>query len=301
MPHAEYEVYGPRSNATTSSARSRRFAALAALIPAASPPTIARRRAIVAPTLPAAGHSSLGLPRRSIFGRPAVGASAFGKLPRHGRRRLTSLANTPWMTEAVDALARELRSHHAPTADHSHRLATLARHVAERLPRRWAPATLARHVAERLALDAIEATEVELVAVLHDVGKLTIDPHLLDWEGPLDETQRARIRRHTIAGEERLTEIAGLEHLANLVGATHEAWDGSGYPDGLRAERIPLTARIVSAADSFDAMTSDRAYRTALPRREACRRLRTGAGAQFDPHVVDALLRVVGCGPLRRS
>jgi HD-GYP domain-containing protein (c-di-GMP phosphodiesterase class II) len=197
---------------------------------------------------------------------------------------VTSLADTPWMTEAVDALARELRLHHAPTADHSHRLATLA-----------------RNIAERLALDPLDATEVELVAVLHDVGKLTIDPGLLDWEGPLDEEQRARIRRHTIAGEELLTEIAGLEHLANLVRATHESWDGSGYPDGIRGERIPLTARIVSAADSFDAMTSDRAYRSALPRREACRRLRRGAGAQFDPLVVDALLRVVGCGPLRRS
>src|SRR3954454_9878517 len=162
MPHAEYEVYGPRSNATTSSARSRRFAALAALIPAASPPTIARGRAIVAPTLPAAGHSSLGLPRQAVFGRPAVRRSAFGELPRHGRRRLPSLANTPWMTEAVDALARELRSHHAPTADHSHRLATVARNVAERLP-----------------LDPIEATAVELVALVHDVGKLPIDPHLL--------------------------------------------------------------------------------------------------------------------------
>jgi HD-GYP domain-containing protein (c-di-GMP phosphodiesterase class II) len=207
-----------------------------------------------------------------------------GKWAGYGRRGLTSLANTPWMTEAVEALARELRSHHAPTADHSHRLATLA-----------------RHVAERLGLGPLEATEVELVAVLHDVGKLTIDPHLLDWEGPLDEDQRARIRRHTIAGEELLTEIAGLEHLANIVRATHEAWDGSGYPDGLHGERIPLTARIVSAADSFDAMTSDRAYRTALPRREACRRLRMGAGVQFDPRVVDTLLRVVGCGPLRRS
>jgi putative nucleotidyltransferase with HDIG domain len=115
------------------------------------------------------------------------------------------------MTEAVDALARELRLHHAPTADHSHRLATLA-----------------RHVAERLGLGPLDATEVELVAVLHDVGKLTIDPGLLDWEGPLDEAQRARIRRHTIAGEELLAEIAGLENLANLVRATHEAWDGTG-------------------------------------------------------------------------
>ena len=188
------------------------------------------------------------------------------------------------MSDAVEALAVELRLHHAPTADHSHRLASLA-----------------RDVAERLALGPIEATECELVAVLHDVGKLTIDPQLLDWVGPLDDGQRERLRRHTIAGEELLAEVAGLEHLASVVRATHEAWDGSGYPDGLRGDRIPLTARIVSAADSFDAMTSDRAYRSALPRREACRRLRNGAGAQFDPRVVDALLRVVGCGPLPRS
>jgi HD-GYP domain-containing protein (c-di-GMP phosphodiesterase class II) len=195
---------------------------------------------------------------------------------------LTSLANAPWMTEAVGALARELRTHHAPTADHSHRLASLA-----------------RQVAERLMLDPLEATEVELVAVLHDVGKLTIDPALLDWAGPIDDGQRGLLRRHTIAGEEMLAEIAGLEHLAGVVRATHEAWDGTGYPDGLAREGIPLTARIVSAADSYDAMTSDRAYRRALPRREACRRLRKAAGAQFDPRVVDALLLCVGGGPLR--
>src|SRR5918912_860931 len=105
------------------------------------------------------------------------------------------------------------------------------------------------------------------------------------WCGALDDVQRERLRRHTIAGERLLAEIAGLEHLANLVRATHEAWDGSGYPDGLDGERIPLTARIVAAADSFDAMTSDRAYRTALPRREACRRMHAGAGVQYDPRV----------------
>jgi len=188
------------------------------------------------------------------------------------------------MSEAVEALAVELRLHHAPTAEHSHRLASLA-----------------RAVAERLALDPIDATECELVAVLHDVGKLTIDPELLDWGGPLDDDQRARLRRHTIAGEELLAEVAGLEHLAGVVRATHEAWDGSGYPDGLSGDSIPLTARIVAAVDSFDAMTSDRAYRRALPRREACRRMSRGAGSLFDPRVVDALLRVIGYGPLRRS
>lgn len=197
-------------------------------------------------------------------------------------RPLTSLADTPWMTEAVDALARELRLHHAPTADHSHRLATLA-----------------RHVAERLGLGPLDATEVELVAVLHDVGKLTIDPGLLDWEGPLDEAQRARIRRHTIAGEELLAEIAGLENLANLVRATHEAWDGTGYPDGLRAERIPLTARIVSAADSFDAMTSDRPYRLRLSMEEAIAEIKRCSGAQYDPSVVEAMMRAVDAGTMK--
>ena len=83
--------------------------------------------------------------------------------------------------------------------------------------------------------------------------------------GPLDDRQRERMRRHTIEGEELLAGIAGLEHLAPAVRATHEAWDGSGYPDGLAGDEIPLTARIVTVVDAFDAMTSERAYRKPLP------------------------------------
>ena len=115
------------------------------------------------------------LPDRPDAWRRADSVPCHGCAPEFGHtldrvweaRRLTSLADTPWMTEAVDALARELRLHHAPTADHSHRLATLA-----------------RHVAERLGLGPLEATEVELVAVLHDVGKLTIDPAPARLGGP---------------------------------------------------------------------------------------------------------------------
>ena len=186
------------------------------------------------------------------------------------------LTEAPWMAQAVQALALELRLHHAPTAEHSHRLAAHA-----------------RVVAENLQLDALDATEVELVAVLHDVGKLAVDRHILDWPGPLDEGQRERMRRHTIEGEEMLAGIAGLEHLAPAVRATHEAWDGSGYPDGLAGADIPLTARIVTVVDAFDAMTSERAYREPLPRREALRRLRAGAGLQFDPRVVQTIVRVL--------
>jgi two-component system, cell cycle response regulator len=188
----------------------------------------------------------------------------------------TTSTEAPWMVDAVEALAHELRVHHAPTADHSHRLAAHA-----------------RELAEAMRMDPIDCTEVELVAVLHDVGKLAVDPHILDWPGPLDERQRERLRRHTIEGEEMLAAISGLEHLAAAVRATHEAWDGSGYPDGLHGEQIPLTARIVSVVDAYDAMTSQRAYRRPLTRRQALSRLRRGAGAQFDPRVVGALLSIV--------
>src|SRR4029078_5146549 len=128
--------YGPRSNATTSRSGSRRRAVLAALIPAASPPTIASRLAIVAQTLPAATDSP-PCPS-SMRADGGVHAPTVSDCVRTGTHHhhgvvcpLTSLADTPWMTEAVDALARELRLHHAPTADHSHRLATLARHAAK--------------------------------------------------------------------------------------------------------------------------------------------------------------------------
>src|SRR4029450_9295933 len=115
---------------------------------------------------------------------------------------MTMLADAPWMAQAVQALALELRLHHAPTAEHSHRLAAHA-----------------RVVADDLKLDPLDATEVELGAVLHDVGKLAVDPRILDWPGPLDDRQRERMRRHTIEGEEVVGGHAGLEHPAAAVAA----------------------------------------------------------------------------------
>jgi HD-GYP domain-containing protein (c-di-GMP phosphodiesterase class II) len=204
------------------------------------------------------------------------GPGSHGMVSTSMAAQTTTRTHAPWTVEAVDALARELRLHHAPTADHSHRLATHA-----------------RQLAEAMGLDPLDCTETELVAVLHDVGKLAVDPYILDWPGPLDEHQRERLRRHTIEGEEMLARIAGLEQLAPAVRATHEAWDGSGYPDGLSGEQIPLTARIVSVVDAYDAMTSQRAYRRPLARREALSRLRAASGVQFDPRVVQALLGIV--------
>jgi HD-GYP domain-containing protein (c-di-GMP phosphodiesterase class II) len=186
-------------------------------------------------------------------------------------RTSTLTRDSPQVRRAVRVLARELRDHHRATADHSRRLA------------------------DHLGLDPLAATEVELVAVLHDVGKLAIDPRVLDHQGPLNDLQRHVLRRHTIQGEEILMQVAGLEHLAGLVRATHEHWDGGGYPDGTAGGDIPLEARIVTVADAYDAMTSDRAYRRALSEHEACRRIAADAGRQFDPLIAAALLEVVGC------
>jgi HD-GYP domain-containing protein (c-di-GMP phosphodiesterase class II) len=143
-----------------------------------------------------------------------------------------------------------------------------------------------------MALDPLAATEVELVAVLHDVGKLSVDPEVLDHDGPLDDLQRHVMRRHTIEGEEILLRVSGLEHLGPLVRATHEWWNGGGYPDGLSGASIPLEARIVGCADAFDAMTSDRAYRRAMSVEDACKRIEADAGRQFDPLVAAAVIEL---------
>src|SRR3954469_12664506 len=181
--------------------------------------------------------------------------------------------NDHWQRAAVDRLADELRRHHQPTAEHSHRLGKAARRGAVRL----APA-------------AIQATEAELVAIVHDVGKLAVPGALLDYAGPLTAAQRDVLRGHAVAGAEILTRRAGLEDLAPAVRAVHEAWDGSGYPDGLAGEAIPLLARIVSVVDAYDAMTHDRAYRRALAPVEARVRLAVAAGQQFDRTVAMAYL-----------
>ena len=178
-----------------------------------------------------------------------------------------------WQRHAVRRLADELRRHHQPTAEHSHRLARAA-----------------RRLAERLGLDALQATEAELVAIVHDVGKLAVPGALLDRTGPLSDAERDVLRGHAVAGAEILTERAGLEQLAPAVRAVHEAWDGSGYPDGLAGEGIPLLARIVSVVDAYDAMTHDRAYRQALTPVQARVRLAVAAGHQFDRAVAMAYL-----------
>jgi HD-GYP domain-containing protein (c-di-GMP phosphodiesterase class II) len=177
---------------------------------------------------------------------------------------------------AAGELVAALRTHHTGTAEHSNRLAADC-----------------RRVGEELALRADVLFELELVAILHDIGKLAVPAAVLDLPRPLNSRERAVLRDHTIRGAEILAEIAGLAHLAPFVRASHERWDGTGYPDRLFGEQIPLAARIVFTVDAFDAMTNDRPYRGALGRAEARRRIIAGAGTAFDPRVVRALLSAV--------
>jgi HD-GYP domain-containing protein (c-di-GMP phosphodiesterase class II) len=149
-------------------------------------------------------------------------------------------------------------------------------------------------VADRLGLDAAQRRQAEFAALLHDVGKVKIPSAIIDKPGPLDDDEWAVMKTHTILGEQMLEQIGGLlGDVGRVVRSCHERWDGTGYPDALAGEAIPLSARIVCACDAWSAMTTDRSYRTALSREAAVTELRACAGTHFDPRVVEALLAVV--------
>jgi putative nucleotidyltransferase with HDIG domain len=154
---------------------------------------------------------------------------------------------------------------------------------------------LSIRVADQLGLDEDIRRETELGALLHDIGKIHIPDAIINKAGPLDEAEWAIMKTHTIEGQKMLDQIGGLlGSVGVVVRASHEHFDGGGYPDGLAGETIPLAARIVAACDSFNAMTTTRSYRRAMPIASAVDELYRCAGTQFDPAVVDALVAVVG-------
>jgi HD-GYP domain-containing protein (c-di-GMP phosphodiesterase class II) len=156
---------------------------------------------------------------------------------------------------------------------------------------------LVNAVAEEMNFDARDRQELEFAAMLHDVGKIAISKEILNKPAALTPSEFEVMKTHTIEGQFMLDRVGGvLGRVGEIVRSCHERWDGTGYPDGLRGEEIPLASRIVFACDAYHAMTSDRVYRPAMGAAEALIEIRANAGTQFDPRVVSALTRVVERG-----
>ena len=153
---------------------------------------------------------------------------------------------------------------------------------------------LAAAVADELGMGYEKRQELEIAALLHDVGKIAIPNEILNKPAKLTDEEFALMKTHTIEGQALLDRVGGrLAKVGALVRSCHERWDGRGYPDGLIGDQIPEAARIVFCCDAYSAMTTDRPYRKAMPVEEAVAELRTNSGTQFEPRVVDALVAVV--------
>jgi putative nucleotidyltransferase with HDIG domain len=152
---------------------------------------------------------------------------------------------------------------------------------------------LACEVARRLGLPSTEIARVGDGAMLHDVGKVAIPNEILYKPGPLTPDEWEVMRRHPVIGERILRRTPELESIARLVRHEHEHWDGSGYPDGLSGEAIPIGSRIILVCDAYSAMITQRPYRAPMSDEEAIAELERCAGAQFDPRVVAALVQLL--------
>lgn len=175
-----------------------------------------------------------------------------------------------------ESLASAIDAKDSYTGDHSMKVAGLAAQVAKAL---------------RLPAETVEETHI--AARLHDLGKIGVPDAILMKPGPLSPEEWAIMRNHAERGFEILRKAPLSDKIKLAVHQSHERWDGKGYPFGLSGEGIPIIARIISVVDAFEAMTSNRPYRKALPVEEAIRRLEQGAGSQFDPHVTRVFVRLV--------
>jgi diguanylate cyclase (GGDEF)-like protein len=169
------------------------------------------------------------------------------------------------------ALARAVDARMAVPVEHSSRVAAYA-----------------AGIGEELGWSGKELENLRIAAMLHDVGKVPVPDRILRKPGPLDTSEYAEVMQHAATGADMVSRVEGVSVIAPWIRHSHENFDGSGYPDGLSGEAIPLASRILLVADAFDAMTSDRPYRTALSFGAAMEQLRRNAGRQFDPRCVEA-------------
>ncbi|RAK09400.1 putative nucleotidyltransferase with HDIG domain [Halanaerobium saccharolyticum] len=151
-------------------------------------------------------------------------------------------------------------------------------------------AELSRKLAKSMDLNRAEVKNTYWTGILHDIGKTLIPASILNKKGPLTQKEFSEIKKHPELAYKTLKDSAELKKIAKYILHHHEHWDGSGYPDGLRGEEIPVISQIVSVADAWEAMTSDRSYRKSLKKEEAIKRIINNRGKQFSPLVVDLFL-----------
>ena len=176
---------------------------------------------------------------------------------------------------AVTALAYALEAKDVYTSGHSQRVTEIS--VA---------------IAEEMGLSKADVEKIRLAGLVHDIGKIGVREAVLNKPGSLSEEEYKHVRQHSETGEHILEPIVDDKEILKAVRHHHERCDGWGYPDGLSGEQIPRLSRIISVADTFDAMTSERPYRTAMTKEEACAEVERCKGTQFDPETADAFLRV---------
>ena len=219
------------------------------------------------------GVALIGIP--TVLDLTRVGASR----PLVGDLSATELvaAEEAYLGTRIRALLGLLADRDASTEEHTRRVALLAASVAEALK---LPASLRRDLA--------------VGGLLHDVGKLSVPLEILQKPGPLDDDEFAEIRRHPEAGRRLLDELGGFpETVRRLVSDHHERLDGTGYPNGLKGDELPIETRILAVCDVYDALVSDRVYRAAWTPERALSLLQEESGTGYDPAVVSALERIV--------
>jgi len=178
-------------------------------------------------------------------------------------------------TLTVRALASAVEARDAYTGRHAERVAAYG-----------------LQIANACAMRLTDQPEIEFGFLLHDVGKVAVPDAILFKPGPLTPTERMVMEQHPITGSEIVRDIDYLGSARDVIRSHHERWDGSGYPDGLAGDQIPLSARVFAVADTLDALTSQRPYRNPSPITEARAIITRGAGTHFDPDVIDAYTTV---------
>jgi len=149
---------------------------------------------------------------------------------------------------------------------------------------------LCEKIAQKMDFDQKNIDKIKIAGLMHDIGKIGISDEILNKSGKLDEQEWNQIKKHSDAGYRILSSAIEFSEIAECVLTHHERWDGKGYPKGLSGSDIPLFSRIIAVADAFDAMTSVRTYRLALSIEKVIDEMKTNAGKQFDPHIVELFI-----------